>query len=530
MRAFIQWLALAPLFVLAGCGTFHRLPPSADSQTALSVADANRAEALAHYSQALISETTLGEFSSSLRHFRQAAAADPAHLPLSLKVAVDYLGRKDYTGAVAVLDQAARYHPGSSDIPVVLGSVYQAQGNLDAAVRAFRSAIRLAPDHPDGYVRLAAVQMVRLKTKQALAVVDEGLSHLQDPAPLLEFCENVGRIFATAKDAGDAIPFFQRICRKTPARADIRAMLGRCYLVSGRNRDAASEFEVLLKKTPDSSQIMLLLAEVYELDGDYAKAEALVGRAIKGVPPNPMAYLRLATLQAGHDPGEAIRTVQEAITAFPNDPRIRVFLALLQVRVERYEASLEPFAWVARAMEQDPAVADAIQPLFYFWYGGACERAGRIGESEKWMAKYLSLNPDASEALNYLAYIWAEQGRNLDQALDYITRALKAEPQNGAYLDTLGWIQYKKGNYPLALTCLSEALKKEGDNDPAILDHIGDTWFALKQRDKAVRMWKKSIRMDPGNLPCREKLIRAGVDPGDLPAIPEKKKAKPSRS
>ncbi len=496
MRAFIQWLALAPLFVLAGCGTFHRLPPSADSKTALSAADANRAEALAHYSQALISEITLGEFSSGVCHFRQAFACDPSNLPLALKVAVDYIGRKDYTGAVAVLDQALHDHPQSPELQLLIGSVRQAQGNPAAAIRSYRSAIRLAPDRPDGYVRLAAIHIVRLAPRKALEVVDDGLPILKDPAPLLEFCETVGRVYLAAKDPVGAIPFLERICQRSPARDDIRELLGRCYFVVGRNREAMALFEALLKKKPDSSQVALLLAN----------------------------------LQAVHDPERALRTMQDAVSAFPNDLSVRVFLALLYVRMDRYEESLEPFGWVVQAMERDPTVADTIQPLFYFWYGGACERAGRPGESEKWMAKYLALNPEASEALNYLAYIWAEQGRNLDQALDYIIRALKAEPRNGAYLDTLGWVHFKKGNYPLALTYLNEALKEERKNDPAILDHIGDVWFALKQRDKAIRMWKKSIRMDPGNLSCREKLIREGVDPRGLPPMPEKNKAKLIRS
>lgn len=527
MRAFIQWLALAPLLVLAGCGTFHRSPPSADSGTALSVADADRAEALAHYGQGLISEITLGEMSSSVSHFRQAAFLDPSHLPLSLKVAVECIGRKDYAGAVTLLNQAARYHPGSFEVQVLLGSVYQAQGNVKAALRAFRSSIRLSPDHPDGYVRLAALEVVRMRTGQALAVIDEGLARLKDPQPLLELCENVGRIFVAAKDAGDAIPFLQRVCQKTPGRDDLRELLARCFLAAGRTRDAGAEIGVLLRKSPDSSRVWLLSAEIHEQAGDRVGAEADIRRAMKGAPPEPVAPLRLAELQVGQDPERALQTLREAQTAFPDDLRIRVLLALLLVRLERYEEALTPFDEVARAMERDPLAARTIQPLFYFWYGGACERAGHISESEKWMEKYLSLNPKASEALNYLAYIWAEQGRNLDRGLDYITRALKTEPRNGAYLDTLGWIHFKKGNYPLALTYLNEALKADGKNDPAIMEHIGDTWFALKQRDKAIRMWTNCLRLDPANPSCRDKLIRENVNPRRLPPVPEKTTREP---
>lgn len=520
MRAILQWLALAPLLVFSGCRTHHSPQTPDDSGFVLSRMDQDRAEALAHYSQALISEATLGEAQNGLAHFRQAAALDPSYLPLSLRVAVDYIARRDYTGAVSVLRQSAREHPRSAEVQLLLGSLFQSQGNTADAVRAFQFAIQLAPEKGDGYVRLATLYVVRQERQKALAVIDSGLVRAKDNAPLLELCDNVGKICIAGKDLRGAVQFFERIRRYKPEREEVRELLGGCYTLLGRFRDAAAEYDALMKKHPDSSRLLLLRGELFEEAGDLEQARQVYRRATTGVPPEPLAFIRLAGLEFDEDGGKAIRTLDEAVARFPDDVRIRLILAVFYMRLDRAEDAAAQFARVAAVVGRDEEAARRVQPSFYFWYAGMCERAGRQDDAERIMAKYLTINPGSAEAMNTLAYLWAEQGRNLDQAMDYISKALLKEPGNGAYLDTLGWIHFKKGNYPLAMENLTLALKKEGD-DPAILEHIGDTWLALKRKDKALKMWWKSIRKDPENKGLREKMVREGVDARTLP--PKKK-------
>jgi tetratricopeptide (TPR) repeat protein len=520
MRAIIQWLVVAPILVFTGCQSFPSQPPPAASGAVLSGADQALAEALAHYSQALISEATLGETQEGLFHFRQAAAYDPSYLPLNLKVAMDCLARKDYTGAVCVLEQAAKRHPDSVEVQLLSGMVFQAQGKTREAFRFYRSAIRLVPDRPEGYVRLATLHAVGLATQDALSVIDSGLARVKNKDSLLEFCETVGRIYLAGQDARSAVLFLERVRRHNPERNEIREVLGRCYIRLGRNRDATAEYTALLKNHPDSSPILMVLGELYEEAGDTNRTREFFKRATTGIPPEPQAFIRLASLSFEKDDNAAGAILDEAISRFPDDVRVRVFRALLSMRRERYEEATSHFERVALIIERDEAAARLVQPYFYLWYGGACERAGRLDDAERLIKKYLVLNPDSAEGLNTLAFLWAEADRNLDQALDAITRALKKEPDNGAYLDTLGWIYYKKGNYPLAQEALTHALREEGD-DPTILEHIGDAWLALKCPDKALRMWWKSIRMKPGNKGLRDKMIRGGVPAAALPPIKE---------
>jgi tetratricopeptide (TPR) repeat protein len=412
MRAFIQWLALAPLFVIAGCSTLQQTPrlTSSGSALSLSVADANLGEALAHYSQGLITEASPGTSQSAFLHFRQAAVLDPDHIPINLKVAADYISRKDYTGAIAVLKSLQLAHPESSEIRLLLGSVYQVQGNFDGAVRQFRSVIRMAPERPEGYLRWATLLAVELEARRSLAVVRDGLRHSNNPQPLLEFCESAGRFFVAGKDLPSAILFFELV--------------------------------------PDNSQVSYWLGEAYELQGKREKALKAYTLAGKGDPFKVPVALRKANLY---------------------------------MQTEQFAEALTQFDEVERRVSRDPSFSNQIPPIFDFWYGITCERVGRIADGEKYLGRFLAAHPDSGEALNYLAYMWAEQGVNLEQAESYITKALVQEPENGAYWDTQGWIQFKRGHMINALSSLEKALRLVG-KDPTISAHLRAVRAALKKR------------------------------------------------
>jgi tetratricopeptide (TPR) repeat protein len=156
-------------------------------------------------------------------------------------------------------------------------------------------------------------------------------------------------------------------------------------------------------------------------------------------------------------------------------------MALISMQAEQYGEAVQQFDEVAHRIEQNASCTNQLQPLFYFWYGNACERVGRWDGGERYLVRYLAANPESAEALNYLAYMWAERGVNLDKAGLYITKALVHEPDNGAYLDTLGWVQYKQGDYLDAVQTLKQALRKLGD-DRAIVDHLRAAQKALKKR------------------------------------------------
>ena len=151
-----------------------------------------------------------------------------------------------------------------------------------------------------------------------------------------------------------------------------------------------------------------------------------------------------------------------------------------------------------------------VNDRFFFEYGAAAERAGLYDKAAELFKRAIELDPaDAAQAYNYLGFMWADQNIHLDEAEDYIKRALAAEPENGAYLDSLGWLHYRQGKYEQALAELLSAAAELKEEDPTVFEHIGDTYSMEKQTAKALEYWQKSLALDPDNKRLAGKIADA---------------------
>ncbi len=139
-----------------------------------------------------------------------------------------------------------------------------------------------------------------------------------------------------------------------------------------------------------------------------------------------------------------------------------------------------------------------------FMIGSVYLDANDRSKAMDYFKKAIDIDPDHENSLNSLGYMYAEDGKNLDEAVKLIQRALEMDPENGAYLDSLGWAYYKKGMYTEAVDFLTQAsvLFK----DPVIYEHMGDAYFKLNQADNAEKYWKESLQLLPGQPFILEKI------------------------
>ncbi len=108
------------------------------------------------------------------------------------------------------------------------------------------------------------------------------------------------------------------------------------------------------------------------------------------------------------------------------------------------------------------------------------------------MQRAIELNPDNAPALNYLGYTYAEQGVKLDEAESLIRRALAISPNDGFYLDSLGWVSYQRGDYVTAIEYLERAVTLAGD-DPTISEHLGDAYLKAGRQGDALRIYRDAL-------------------------------------
>ena len=166
------------------------------------------------------------------------------------------------------------------------------------------------------------------------------------------------------------------------------------------------------------------------------------------------------------------------------------------------------------AISLDPYESDAYirASRIYCAMGDKYSRAGKpeiaktnYFQASELMLKVVPAQKSKSELLNFTAYVLALSGEKLDFAEKLVKEALKKDKNNSAYIDTLGWILFKKGNVNGALEKLLHANQIGGD-DPVMTEHLGDVFFELGENEKAKKMWEKSLALDSNNISVKNKL------------------------
>jgi Tfp pilus assembly protein PilF len=157
------------------------------------------------------------------------------------------------------------------------------------------------------------------------------------------------------------------------------------------------------------------------------------------------------------------------------------------------------------ARQINPKEVDAVAQLALVYDG-----ISRFEESDALYEEALRLDPANALVLNNFAYSLAERNVNLDRALAMSRKAVDADPGNASYLDTIGWIYYRLGNYKEAERFVKEAIGK-GEVNAVVYEHLGDIYFKLDQKDLAIEQWNLALKLDANNTTLRDKIARGSL-------------------
>ncbi|MBD3246496.1 MAG: tetratricopeptide repeat protein [Candidatus Omnitrophica bacterium] len=289
------------------------------------------------------------------------------------------------------------------------------------------------------------------------------------------------------------------------------AGLYRDYL-QGVYAAARGDYETAVRKLedakrfdPDAPHLRVRLATYYIKLGQLAKAENELQEVKNLDPRNVDASLALIFLYSYGQKEEAL--VQEyedfltrALKISPKDQEILLHLAQYYFQQQRYEKAEEIYQ---RMVDENPEYVEGL-----FWLGYLKEELGNRKKAIRLWRKVLEVDADHAPTLNSLAYIYAEEGIRLAQAESMLKNALAQEPENGAYLDSLGWVYYKQGEYARAEEVLRQAIGLV--KDPVIYEHLGDVYRKLDQPHKAAHFYREGLTHFPENERLQRKVNQYG--------------------
>ena len=211
-----------------------------------------------------------------------------------------------------------------------------------------------------------------------------------------------------------------------------------------------------------------LLALVYSLQGKLEEAAAEYETALRGV-----------------------------LVIDPKNIRIHKSLAQVYLKQNKFQDAEKTYQFILNIAPSDFEA--------HFFLGTVYEEQGRRYEAIREFETALEFNPEYADALNSLGYLYAEESINLEKAEELLKKALTYEPNNGAYVDSLGWVYFKQGRYEEAIQELEQAVQFLSDS--VIYEHLGDVYLRQGDFVKARENWQKSLEIDPEeNLQIKEKL------------------------
>jgi tetratricopeptide (TPR) repeat protein len=533
------------------------------SDLALRPQGAHKADALARFVEGMAFEEN-GEMESALEAYRKVLNVDPGQSELASRVAGLLIQQDDFPQAIDVLKDAIKANPNNAEPYQQLAFIYTRYlKKTDQAIDYANRAIALNPGDVEGYQRLVEIELAAGQERRALEALDRALKvqtndpnfwirlgklyvavlFKSDSQPKPDELKKTNEIFkraaensrddpgilkevadyyAASQQLKEAIPLYLRVLELQPDDANAQEKLATGFVLTNQRDKAVEMLEQIIKEHSEKYQPYDLLAQVLdeearslqranrleEAKAKFAKVAANYEQSLLINPNHAGTYVRLAELLLGtlKDPERAVKLLDEARRRFPGAPEIVYYLAIAQREAKQSQQAVATFeeALHEAQVEED---AEFVNAKFYFNYGAAAEQAGLYDKAADLLRKSIALDPDNSaESSNYLGYMWADHNMNLDEAETMIRRALQSDPNNASYLDSLGWVEFRKGQFDRALDNLLQAAKTAQREDPVVFEHIGDTYLKLNRMRDALEAWQKALSLDPKNKNLADKI------------------------
>jgi tetratricopeptide (TPR) repeat protein len=421
-----------------------------------------------------------------------------------------YMQNHNLDEAEAAYEKALKREPDSQDVRRAYAETLMAHGKMQQARNQLEDILKVSPEDGSTYLRLGQLD-------RELGRFDDARQDFERAKALspdnLEIPYQEALLEDTVGHDDKAIAILEDLLKKTakpdgkynPAEANNRSIflqrLGVIYRSQEKYPKAIETFQKIVALGNDQApRGEALIVETYQLSRQPQKALAEVNEALRKYPHSRQLLTQRASLlgEQGHV-DEAVKQLQGLLTNTSEDRDTYLSIAQIYSQAKQYPKA-EGVIQKALALTNNPDD----QEYARFMLGSVYEREKKYDLAEEEFKKVLALDPMNDAAANYLGYMLADQGVRLDESVQYIEKALKLEPNNGAYLDSLGWAYYKMNRYDRAVIPLEKAVQLISD-DPTIREHLGYVYLALgkkvqaqKEWEHALKIWRKAATSDFG--------------------------------
>jgi tetratricopeptide (TPR) repeat protein len=416
-----------------------------------------------------------------------------------------YEQRKDYKSAIDAYKHAIQLDRDNLDAIRGLAENLLNDGQVDAALDQYKVIADANPEDAQTYLRISEIYRRQGKYDQALDSLKKAQAMVPDA---LEVPYNIAVVYQAQSRYDEAEKILQDLLKKTEKpdssysqsdrnnRGIFIERLGMVYRDQENYQAAVETFRKMLPLGDDNAKTGYQdIIDTYREAKQWSQATAVSKEAAQKLPDDRDLRMVLdAQLADTGDPEKPLADMQSLLKGNPDDREVYIRLSNVYTRLKRWNKAEEALD-KADSLSTKPDDKEYIS----FLRGSTYEREKKYDQAEAEFKKVLAANPQSAVTLNYLGYMNADRGVQLEEALNYIKQAVSLEPGNGAYLDSLGWAYFKLGKYDLAEETLTKASLHMG-SDPTVQDHLGDLYqktgrlkLAAAHWERAVEEWNKTV-------------------------------------
>lgn len=373
-----------------------------------------------------------------------------------------YLLMSDNKKAFKEIENLANEYPNDMRYLCILGDVYLNNGKPKEALATYQKILSIEPGNAQTLVSLANYYEQTGQDNLYKQQVDTVLLNkkVDNDIKVDIMRQLIAQSQQTGKDSTRIIPLFQKIIEGEREDAQVPMLYAQYLLSKGMNEQATPILKMILDIDPENTAARLQLLSFSIKKNDFQ---------------------------------EAIKICEPAIQLVPQALEFYYYLGLSYYQAERVDDALNTFKkGVAQVNDKSDkkVVSD-----FYSMMGDIYHTKENDVKAFAAYDSSLVYNPENTGALNNYAYYLSLNKKDLDKAEELSYRTVKAEPNNGTFLDTYAWILFAKGKYSEAKIYMEDAMKKGGDQSDVVTEHYGDVLYMNGNKEEAMKAWNKALEM-----------------------------------
>jgi tetratricopeptide (TPR) repeat protein len=466
----------------------------------------------------------------SRKAYEKAIELDPDSEDALTGLALVYSDLGDTDKATELLKKLAATHPSTRSLQALAGS-YEQMKQWGPAADALNQALSLNPPNAGEIKKTMAEYQLRAERyKDALQTYQDLIN--DDPNDAQSYLR-ISQIYRQLRDFPKAHEAADKARGIDPNNPEIRLNDAFILQSEGKTPEAIKTLKELLDTTQKRtytaaerqvrSQLLMQLSALYR-DADQTDLAVEALRQAADVNPERATGTSIAiteTYREAHEFSKAQQEVDAALKKSPDDRDLRATRATLLAELGKTDQAVseakkllggkedregyltlaaiydkaKKFDDMGKALDQAEKLSQNSDDrlTIYFQRGAMYERMKKIDLSEQQFQKVLQMDPANAGAMNYLGYMLADRNIRLPEALDYIKKAVDKEPENGAYVDSLGWVYFRLGRLDEAEEQLRRAVQKT-PHDPTVHDHLAEALMAKGKVREAVAQWQISLK------------------------------------